>query len=349
MKFVSLFSGVGGSDIGFELAGWECVGQVEIDKHCVKILDRHWPNVPKHDDIQTARKWADERELVGAVDVVVGGAPCQDLSIAGKRAGFEGHRSRLVLDMVDFAAYVGSEWIVYENVPGLLTSQKGDDFEALLGALADAGYGHIEWRVLDSQFFGVPQRRRRVFLVARSSSVGGGEVLSEREGLLWHPPQIKGSWQATAASAAGGAGVGSRHVPVDGEVSGTFTQGAHPGGYNGQDAYSNLLIRVEPFTKSRRAMSSEDYETWDQRGVTPTLNSFDNATETRATVLMVEGTSLRTRRLTPVECERLQGFPDGWTEGVSDSQRLKQMGNAITVPVANYVACLINDFIEEQS
>lgn len=95
-----------------------------------------------------------------------------------------------------------------------------------------------------------------------------------------------------------------------------------------------------PFTKGRRAMSAEDHETWERGGVSPTLNAFDNATETRATVVTVDP-GVGVRRLTPLECERLQGFPDDWTAGVADSHRYRQMGNAVTVPVAEWIGRLI--------
>lgn len=189
MKFVSLFAGVGGFDLGFEQQGWTCVGQVEIDKHARSILEKHWPDVPKHDDVCTAREWADREGIVGTVDVVCGGFPCQDVSVAGKRAGLAGARTGLFWDALAFASHVKAETVILENVPGLLSSNNGRDFGVVISALADAGYRHVEWRVLDSQFFGVPQRRRRVFIVATTRDYGGREVLVEREGFGWNPSQ----------------------------------------------------------------------------------------------------------------------------------------------------------------
>ena len=183
MRFVSLFAGVGGFDLGFEQAGMTCVGQVEIDKKCVEVLDKHWPTVPRHDDVVTAREWADEQGLVGNVDLVCGGFPCQDVSVAGKRAGLAGQRTGLFWDALAFASHVQAEWVVLENVPGLLSSNEGRDFGVVISALADAGYRHVEWRVLDSQFFGVPQRRRRVFVVASVREPSGSAVFVESESL----------------------------------------------------------------------------------------------------------------------------------------------------------------------
>ncbi len=181
MRFVSLFAGVGGFDLGLERSGHTCVGQVEIDKHAQSVLARHWPDVPKHDDVTTAIDWADEIGLTGNVDLVAGGFPCQDLSVAGKRAGLDGKRSGLFYDALAFAKAVKAKTILLENVPGLLSSNKGRDFGVLLTELADAGYSNIEWRILNSQFFGVAQRRRRVFIVASVGTEPFRTVLSERE------------------------------------------------------------------------------------------------------------------------------------------------------------------------
>lgn len=181
MKFVSLFAGVGGFDLGLERSGHECVGQVEIDKHARSVLEQQFPNVPKHNDVQTAKEWADEIGLTGAVDLVCGGFPCQDLSVAGKRAGLAGARSGLFYDALAFAAHVKAKTILLENVPGLLTSNQGRDFGTVLTALAESGYSNIEWRVLNSQFFGVPQRRRRIFIVASLGTEPIRPILTERE------------------------------------------------------------------------------------------------------------------------------------------------------------------------
>ena len=152
-----------------------------IDKHARKVLDRHFPNVPKHDDVRTAREWADEIGLTGSVELVCGGFPCQDLSVAGKRAGLAGERSGLFHDALAFATHVKAKTILLENVPGLLTSNKGRDFGTVLAELDNAGFHNIEWRVLDSQWFGVPQRRKRVFIVASVGNYNGQEILIERE------------------------------------------------------------------------------------------------------------------------------------------------------------------------
>lgn len=236
MRFVSLFAGVGGFDLGFELQGWTCVGQVERDNKCLEVLAQHWPDVPRHDDVVTAREWADEIGLRGRVDLVCGGFPCQDVSVAGRRAGLAGERTGLFWDALAFATHVEAETVVLENVAGLLSSNQGRDFGTILLALADAGYDHCEWRLVDSQFFGVPQRRRRVFIVAqrRARARHQRPLLVEPEGLRWHPPQGGAKGQATAGAveegSAGGSGLASLSLSLANsammqEVASTVTVG----------------------------------------------------------------------------------------------------------------------------
>lgn len=347
MRFVSLFAGIGGFDLGFERAGLSCAGQVEIDQRCNEILARHWPDLVRHDDVETAREWADERGITGSVDVVCGGFPCQDVSVAGAREGLAGKRSGLFFSAVAFAAHTQAETIVLENVPGLLSSNKGRDFGVVLTTLADAGYRHIEWRVLDSQFFGVAQRRRRVFIVASARTPRERAVFVESQGLSGDSGTIQPQRAVTTVA---------------------LTSSLGTGGPDDNQARGNQLI---PFAKSRRAQSDTDYETWVESNVTPKLNTFANHSGTRATTLAIgfawqngggygnahdglaiteEGTGplsvsqvpavateMNVRRLTPMECSRLQGFPDDWNEGLADSHRYKQAGNAVTVPVAQWL------------
>ena len=206
MKFVSLFAGVGGFDLGLERSGHTCVGQVEIDKHARSVLELQFPNVPKHNDVTTAIDWADEIGLTGNVDLVCGGFPCQDLSVAGKRAGLAGARSGLFFDALRFAAHTKAKTILLENVPGLLSSNQGRDFGVLITALAESGYSNIEWRVLDSQFFGVPQRRRRVFIVASVGTEPFRQVLAKcqsRTGDFEASQQTRQGTSSTVATSVG--------------------------------------------------------------------------------------------------------------------------------------------------
>ena len=200
MKVVSLFAGVGGFDLAAQRAGFEIVGQVEIDKKCQEVLRRRFPEALLHDDVTTATQWAKENDLIGQVDIVCGGFPCQDVSVAGKRAGISGERSGLFYDAIQFAREVKAHTIILENVPGLLSSNEGRDFGVVISEMADAGYSHIEWRVLDSQFFGVPQRRRRVFIIGSSRNPSGTPILIEREGLRGNPAESQQTRQRTAST-----------------------------------------------------------------------------------------------------------------------------------------------------
>lgn len=198
MKVISLFTGVGGFDLGAMQAGLQVIGMVEIDKNCQKVLRHQFPDVPLHDDITTALEWAKESDFIGRVDIICGGFPCQDVSIAGKRAGIAGSRSGLFWEALRFTKEVGAHTLILENVPGLLSSNQGRDFAVIISALAESGLDHIEWRVLDSQFFGVPQRRKRIFIIATSRNRDGRPILVEPEGLRWDSAQIPPAWQSSS-------------------------------------------------------------------------------------------------------------------------------------------------------
>ena len=218
MRFVSLFSGVGGFDLGLEAAGWECVAQVEWDKHCQAVLERHWPDVPKWNDVADVSG----RDLPPA-DVVAFGSPCQDLSVAGKRAGFGGQRSvlfyeatRIIREMRDATGNAFPRFVIWENVAGALSSSGGRDFGAVLDELADLGAVDIAWRVLDARWFGVPQRRRRVFVVADLAGECAAAIHTEPEGVPWHPR----TGRAPGQGAAGGAGSRTYDLSIRGREGG---------------------------------------------------------------------------------------------------------------------------------
>ena len=181
---VSLFAGVGGFDLAMERNGVKVIASVEIDKKCQEVLVHRFPNSKIFDDVTTVKG----EDLINAgfnpsTGIIAGGFPCQDLSVAGKRAGLSGERSGLFWEAARIVDEAQSEYFVLENVPGLLSSNKGKDFGVVIGTMADLGYS-IGWRVLDAQYFGVPQRRRRIFIVGRRSTGEGiAEVLFKSEGL----------------------------------------------------------------------------------------------------------------------------------------------------------------------
>ena len=181
MKYGSLFSGIGGFDLGLDRAGMECVWQVEIEPKCQRVLARHWPNVNRYDDVRTF-----DGRTAGPVDLICGGFPCQDVSVAGPRTGLAGERSGLFHEFMRIAREARPRWVVIENVPGLLSSGKRRDMGTVLGALADLGCGYA-YRVLDAQHFGLAQRRKRVFIVGHL-----GEPWSAPAAVLLEPASLPG-------------------------------------------------------------------------------------------------------------------------------------------------------------
>lgn len=184
MKVVSLFAGIGGFDLGFERAGFEIVAHVEKDDNCRKLLAARWPTAVALDDVCQAGA-----HNLPACDVVTFGFPCQDLSVAGKRAGLKGSRSGLFYEATRIINELRPAFCLFENVPGLLSSEQGRDFANVLLELDRIGYNGA-WRVLDAQWLGVAQRRRRVFgLFSRldSGAERCAEVLSIAESLRGHP------------------------------------------------------------------------------------------------------------------------------------------------------------------
>jgi len=206
----SLFSGIGGFDRGLELAGWEVQWQVENDKFCNQILERHWPGVTRYGDITAVNT-----DQLSPVDLLCGGFPCQDLSVAGRREGLAGERSSLFFEFARIAGALTPRWLLVENVPGLFSSSDGRDFGIVISTLAELGYG-LAWRVLDSQYFGVAQRRRRVFIVGHLGKPCPPEILFESESLRGNSPPSRQAGTQPAYSPKGGSG--ERGWPVEFEA-----------------------------------------------------------------------------------------------------------------------------------
>ena len=253
----SLFSGVGGMDLGFDAAGIETLWQCEIDAKPRSVLAKHWPNATRYTDVKTVK--GDE---VKPVDIITFGSPCQDLSVAGKRAGLAGNRSglyheaiRVIKEMRDATQNQYPKVAIWENVRGALSSNEGKDFLAAIQAMASIGAVDISWRVVNACNFGVPQRRVRVFVVATFGEERAGEILSKPTRLLWHPQQGTETQQETTRETEESTRSGSEQ-PV--------------------------------YVKSRKASSVDDYETWVTDVPAPTLNVFENTGDVRATVIIPE-------------------------------------------------------------
>jgi DNA (cytosine-5)-methyltransferase 1 len=210
VRLGELFAGVAGFGLGFEAAGFETAWQVEVDPWCLRVLARHWPDVERHGDV----RHVDGADL-GPVDVITFGSPCTDMSVAGRRVGLAGGESvlffeaaRIIGEMRDATGGRFPAWAVWENVPGAFSSNDGADFATVIDTLAERGAVELEWRTVDARFFGVPQRRRRVFLLAGFNPRGDGapEVLSDPPGLRRDPEAVGAAWEAVAGSLGGGSG-----------------------------------------------------------------------------------------------------------------------------------------------
>lgn len=200
MRYVSLFSGIEAASCAWGPLGWEAVAFSEIDPFCNAVLATRFPSVPNLGDISKV-EW---KEMRGEIDVVIGGSPCQSFSVAGKRTGLKGE-SGLMLEFIRAVREVMPRCFVWENVPGALSSENGEAFRCLLRAMDEVGYG-LAWRILDAQFFGLAQRRERVFLVGvLGSAARACEVLFEPHCMRWDHPPGKEKRALLAAAAGGGA------------------------------------------------------------------------------------------------------------------------------------------------
>lgn len=204
MKAVSLFAGVGGFDLALERAGVPVVASVEIDKHARGVLQQQFPNTTLLEDVKDVT--GDQlRELgfEGSDGIIVGGFPCQDLSVAGKRAGLAGGRSGLFWEICRILDETKTKWFVLENVPGLLSSNEGRDMGTVIQALVERGYG-VAYRILDAQYFGVAQRRRRIFIVGCLGDNGRApaEVLALIEGMRGYSEAINQKGKTTSSLAS---------------------------------------------------------------------------------------------------------------------------------------------------
>lgn len=202
MRYISLFSGIEAATVAWQGLGFEPIAFCEIDPYCCALLEHYYPNVPNLGDI-TQIKW---RRYRGKCDIIIGGSPCQSFSIAGSRTGRAGE-SGLMAEYIRAVREIRPRWLVWENVPGAFSVERGEAFRQLLSELEKLGYC-LAWRVLDAQFFGVAQRRRRVFVVGSLGDTRAADVLFEREGLRGDNPSSREKRQTLAAAAARGASSG---------------------------------------------------------------------------------------------------------------------------------------------
>lgn len=332
--YVSTFSGIEAATVAWAPLGWVPVCFSEIDPFPSAVLEERFPSVPNLGDI-TKIDWSD---LSGFVGVVVGGSPCQSFSVAGRREGLEGE-SGLMWEYVRAVRELRPEWLLWENVPGALSSSHGEDFRCLLESLDALGYG-MAWRVLDAQFFGVAQRRERVFLVGRLGDVEGPcEVLFEREGMPWGTPSSREKRGALAA--------GAGRSPASAGFSYKTGAGAGTIGYAEECGPTIASARVDAAVLCMGDAASKESVDEDVCGTLQARNSKEPPIVACGEV----------RRLTPRECERLMGFPDGWTkvpyrgktaDQCSDTPRYKAIGNSMAVPVIAWIGKRIQEVMDRE-
>lgn len=204
IRYISLFSGIEAATVAWQPLGWEPIAYAEIEPFPKAVLKHHYPNVPDLGDV-TKVDW---KQYHHAADVVVGGSPCQAFSVAGLRKALDDPRGQLMLEYLRACAEIDPEWIVWENVPGVLSAEHGRAFQSLLEAVAELWPdGGAAWRVLDAQFFGVAQRRERVFLVVNTRDWRrAAPVLFERESLCWDHQSSREKRKSLAGGTAGGVG-----------------------------------------------------------------------------------------------------------------------------------------------
>jgi DNA (cytosine-5)-methyltransferase 1 len=309
MRYVSLFAGIGGFDLALNRLGHTCVWASEWDKYAAQIYNKNFGTQQGQeghsgDTETTLRESAglcDTRDITTVPtsdipdhDLLVGGFPCQAFSIAGKRQGFNDTRGTLFFDVARILKDKRPGYFIFENVKGLLSHDTGKTFQTILTVLTDIGY-ELQWQVLNSKNFGVPQNRERVFIV----------------GHLRGQPRPK-VFPITTGS--------TEYIPQDSQGDDLM----------GKKVTYHLAHTLQTSYKHRGSYIRTDEQNTFERGIKP-----DNTNTIRRTSY-TDG--VRIRRLTPLECERLQGFPDGHTEGISDTQRYKCLGNAVTVNVVYEVA-----------
>lgn len=401
MRYLSVCSGIEAASVAWCDLGWEAAGFSEIERFPSEALRHRFPNVRNYGDMTKFKEWED----VGTVDLLVGGTPCQSFSVAGLRKGLDDPRGNLMLSFGAMASHFRPKWVVWENVPGVLSSNGGRDFGTFLGMLAELGYG-FAYRVLDAQYFGVAQRRRRVFVVGHLGDWRcAAAVLFESESLSGNPPPSRKKGEGFAADVAPSPAASGRGVERVGESGGqdpVIACYGLPGNWigrkpeNGGNATAPMNDVSPCLTGADRHavclmdqggafMDIEQNKTGTLRaqmgghvpivmahgqanaeiltGKSPTLNcNHEQPIVFNAQGSHHQGLSIGSlsptldrsktpadfvvRRLTPRECERLQGFPDDWTkipyrgksaESCPDGPRYKACGNSMAVPVMRWI------------
>jgi len=360
LNYLSVCSGIEAATVAWHDMGWKPVGFSEIEKFPSQVLAYHYPTVTNFGDMTKYKEW----NLNDPIGLLVGGTPCQSFSVAGLRKGLDDPRGNLALTYLGILDHFRPKWCVWENVPGVLSSGGGRDFGAFLGALGELGYGWA-YRVLDAQNFGVAQRRRRVFVVG---CLGGwesaAEILFEPESLSRNIKPSRKPRETTAdkfvqcfepRSPDGHARIVGNISPTLNTMTGGQRQpcvsiqgnliGCDAGGPQGIGV-SNSNIMYTLTKTDVHAIAFDAYNSSVTGNVTKTLDTGSDYHH----VPNVYSSTMAVRRLTEVECERLQGFPDNYTnikENCPSGARYKALGNSMAVPVMRWIGERINKFEQQ--
>jgi DNA (cytosine-5)-methyltransferase 1 len=349
MNYLSVCSGIEAATVAWHHMGWKPVGFSEIEKFPSQVLAHHYPQVTNFGDMTKYKEW----KLDDSIGLLVGGTPCQSFSVAGLRKGLDDPRGNLALTYVGILDKFRPKWCIWENVPGVLSSGKGRDFGAFLGALGELGYGWA-YRVLDAQNFGVAQRRKRVFVVG---CLGGwnsaAEILFESESLSGDiKPSRKTREEATR-----------NFIPsVANCIQTTCNDYSRADGfnmiaYNVRECAANntfnatltdvatTLQKTQPSVQSHHTQTFVAVDMYNLTTNNNTSQTIRNGTDIDHVGGLMQ--DMAVRRLTPVECERLQGFPDNYTnikENCPDGSRYRTLGNSMAVPVMRWIGERINNY-----
>lgn len=362
MKYLSVCSGIEAATAAWHGLAWSPVGFAEIDPFASALLAHHYPSVPNLGDMTQHAQWEIE-----PFDLLVGGTPCQSYSVAGPRTGLDDPRGQLAIAYCDLLERFRPRWFVWENVPGVLSSHGGRDFGAFLGSVAKRGYG-FAYRVLDAQYVrvstharAVPQRRRRVFLVGHLGDWRpAAEVLLEPEGVRRDPPPRRAARQSLAADVAPSLVASGRGVERTGDPRGqdpvvatcdgnpdgvapTLMAGSSRGGPQtlspGHQTDGHCVVIAHSAIGFSRGESMPSGFGVD---VQPPLR-IGSASKGSCSASPAVATPAVVRRLTPRECERLQGFPDDYTDVMfrgrpaTDGHRYRALGNSMAVNVMRWI------------
>ena len=367
MKLIDLFSGIGGFALGFQRAGYEFTEHYfsEIDKSAIANYKNNFPNAKYIGDI-TSVHGGDFTDI----DIITFGSPCQDFSLAGKRAGLKGNKSSLIKKAIALITEIRPSVFVWENVKGAFSSNARADFWAIIQAFANIGGYRLEWQLLNTSWV-LPQNRERIYLIGH---LGGRSIprvfpIGENDFVPTTKSKSKSQTQISGTIKANG-NMNQDDTYIIPKKAGTLTGGGKSGGLHSD----MTVIQINPSTESNGRQPYQQNRVYDEIGISPALTSNNNnfiikqrsrgknkgadlkVCPTISSNAFQENNLLGgVRRLTEIECERLQGFPDNWTQygnyngrirRISKTKRYKLIGNAVTVDIVELIAKRLNFILQ---